>query len=375
VSNRAEQLDKILRVTVLRWTLTLCAALFLVLGACASPEVEQSERESAAIDRSLRMVAASAQQRGDHATALTYYRRLHRNDPNDVAVLLGLARSLRAIGSAKEAAQLLEKALAEGPENSALLSELGRAQLMIGNYAGAIASLNEAITAGNDEWQTLMALGISYDREGSHVLARQAYDAALLLSKDNTAVLNNLALSHALDGAIGTGIRILERAASSPGATMQVRQNLALLYGIDGNEELAAKLAAIDLDPADVKENLETYRALRSDDADLKEALGSKQPVGNDRGELAKTIQRGPLRIEVGGSPTVESAIDLWETLRTRHQNTLAKLNNVEIVEQNLANGNSRFLTWAGPIADTAQASAICADLKSSNIHCAIVNP
>lgn len=347
-----------------------CLALLVILSACAQPGVEQSERESVAIDRSLRMVAMSAEQRGDHATALTYYRQLYRNDPDDVANLLGYARSLRASDSAGEAVNILQQILSDGPENGAVLAELGRAQLAIGDMDGAIRSLTDAITAGNGEWPTFLALGVAHDRRGGHTAAQQAYEGALTLSKDNLAVMNNLALSYALDGSIDTGIRILERAAAMPRATIQIRQNLALLYGINGDTGPAAKMAAIDLDEKAVQRNLAYYEALRNGAATLEDALQPPQPAA----KIDLPPDAGSLRVELGGSPTVESAIDLWESVRTRHQKAFSGLD-VEVVKRKLSNGASQFLTWAGPISSRSQGEAICAELKSNNVRCAIVSP
>jgi Flp pilus assembly protein TadD len=351
------------------WARHLCAGFMLIASACATSDINQSNRESAAIGRSLRAVALSAEQRGDYATALVYYRRLHRNDPDDVDSTLGYVRSLRASGSPNRAVEILENELSEGPENGAVLAELGRSQLAIGNVDGAIQTLNDAITAGSGQWQTFLALGVSYDRHGNHTAAQQSYEAALLLSKSNLSVLNNLALSHALQGSISKGIEILERAASMPGATIRIRQNLALLHGVNGDAESAEKVASVDLDKKSLQENLVYYIALRTGDPNLD---GSLKPSHGT--EQAAAIPAGTLRVEVGGAPTVENAIDQWESIQTRHQSLLSELS-VEIVKHRLADGASQFLTWAGPIADNSQARSICAQLTANNIRCSIVSP
>ena len=345
----------------------------LAVVACVSTEVEESQHEAAAIDRSLWAVAISAEQRGDYAIANSYYQQLYRNNPDDPEILLAYVRNLRASGSTNRAIQLLQESLSAGSKSDTVLAELGRSQLAIDNLDGAISSLYEAIMAGNGEWQTFLSLGVAYDRQGDHLSAQRAYEGALLLSNDNVSVLNNLALSHALAGTISKGIALLERAAMMPTANIKIRQNLALLYGISGDVDAAARTSAIDLDDDEVRENLAYYAAIRSGAKDRKKALKSSPSEDNLGPGSRSSVKEKPM-IVVGRSATVDVAIDQWEALRMRYQILLQGLN-VNIVKKKTESGASQYVALVGPMVNNAQANATCAKLRSDQIYCAVISP
>ena len=336
-------------------------------------DIEESQHQAAAIDRSLWAVAISAERRGDYTAANNYYQQLHRNNPDDAEILLAYARNLRASGSTSRAIQLLQKSLSGDTKNTMLLAELGQSQLAIDNLDGAIGSLYEAIMAGNSEWQTFLSLGIAYDRQGEHHSAQRAYEGALLLSNDNASILNNLALSHALSGSINKGIELLERAAMMPTANMKIRQNLALLYGISGDTDAAARTLAIDLDHEEVSENLAYYAAIRSGAQDRKKAL-SPSPDKENSSPKSRSPAKGKPMIAVGRSATIDAAIDQWEALRVRYQILLQGLN-VNIMKKKSEMGELQYVALVGPMIDNTQANATCTKLRSDQIYCAVISP
>lgn len=205
--------------------------------------------------------AAAARDSHDYAAAVSSYQTLHAQNPDDMDIVLGLARNLRYLGRLNEARAVLTEAVEKAPANGLLVAELGKIALAEGDTAEAVKLLNKAIELDPKSWQTHSSLGIAYDFLGRSEDARRSYETALALSPENAAVLNNLALSRTLAGDLEGGVSTLSAIADRPGVTAQIRQNLALLYALRGNIGETEALARRDL-PNDIAENNISYYRL-----------------------------------------------------------------------------------------------------------------
>jgi len=212
--------------------------------------------EDAAISDSLDKSAIAAERANDYSTAIDQYQKLLKRDPENVDVIVGLARNLRYSGESTNAVKILEKL---GPKENVPISyrmELAKSKIAAGKAKAAIKQLTLALADEPDNWEIYSALGIAHDLNEDYVKARQAYEKARALSEDNPAVLNNMAMSAALSGDIDRAIALLHSTPRLARHNPQIRQNLAFFYGIKGDMKSAESLARMDLDEKEVRTNL-----------------------------------------------------------------------------------------------------------------------
>ena len=379
--------------------------------------VEEESAAEAPMANFLRSAAASSQDSYNYMAAVNYYHSLHNRDPDDLEALLGLARNLRYIGSAGQAAEMLEEALAEHPENVAMRAELGKALVASGRTADAIDSLNETIELAPDDWEVYSALGIAYDLFDDPGKAQESYRTALELSPQNMSVINNLALSVALSGQIDKGIAMLERTSSLPGAMPHIRQNLALMYAMKGDVKRARSLAEQDLPAEMVRHNVDVYERLSAalagaeeltsdivdiaptplpdiDVARLEEPAAEPveptpaglQPAARETAaEAAATAAAGfdedltdapidGIKIELGVFPNRERAAAGLTALRDGHVDLLSGLR-FRIASVAGDDSSAGYKVLAGPLASVALAADLCTKLHSRKEACRLVAP
>ena len=231
--------------------------LIFAASGCATDPGEE------AINDSLYQAALEAGLKGNYPTAVGHFSKLRERLPEDRNALLGLARNLRYLGSARDAIRLLEEESDTFAGDPAFLSELGKAKVAAGAAPEAIELFKEALEHDPGNWDIHAALGIAYDMVGTLGKAQKSYRNALDISKDNPRVLNNLAISTALAGNLEKAIEILERAAKIDRHNPQIRQNLAFFFGIKGDMDSAEALARMDLDEESVRNNLSVYSSFR----------------------------------------------------------------------------------------------------------------
>ena len=393
--------------------LMICTAALGFLWGCESDgamdrAVEEESAAEAPMANFLRSAAASSQDSYNYMAAVNYYNSLRNRNPDDVESLLGLARNLRYIGSAGQAAEMLEEALAEHPENVAMRSELGKALVASGRTADAIASLNETIELAPDDWEIYSALGIAYDLLDDPGKAQESYRKALELSPRNMSVINNLALSVALSGRIDEGIAMLERTSSQPGATPHIRQNLALMYAMKGDVEHARYLAEQDLPAEMVRHNVNVYERLSAtlagaeeltldivdiaptplpdiDVARLEEpaaepvepAAPVQQPAAIAAAGFDEDLTDAPIdgiKIELGVFSNRERAAAGLTALRDGHVDLLSGLR-FRIASVEGGDSSTQYKLLAGPLASIALAADLCTKLHSRKEACRLVAP
>jgi len=341
------------RLTVISMVAVLSLSGCALFDSLLHPE----QAEQAAIDRSLRKVAEAAQQSRDYESATRQFERLHQKDPNDIGVVLGLARNLRYSGSPQRATMVLERALIRKPKQPQLLAELGRSLIAGGAAQPAIAPLSEALKIAPGNWRTLSALGIAHDQLGRHTNARTYYLQAQTISPENVTVLNNLALSWALSGNLAYAIDTLEHATTLSGATVQVRQNLALLHGVQGNDTRAYELALLDLPEAEARQNMRYYVSLRQG------GQAASRPTAVS-GEARYSVQ-------IGAYATPARGMDAWRQLQGRHADLLSAYA-AEIFDKK-DGGAVPYVVWVGPLQDIKAAARLCTALRARDGDCLVV--
>ena len=212
-------------------------------------------------------VKASAQQRAearrlDPLAQAAFWGAEFEVDPGDAEAGVGLAKSLRALGRADEAAITATKGLIAHPDDAALLLELARAHIARGQGFYAIEPARKVAAQSPKDWRPLTLLGVAYEQAERDEEADAAHRQAIALGANEATPLANYAMHLAAKGDLAGAEAQLRRAVALPSATIQVRQNLALVVGLQGRLPEAEKLVRADLPPEQVANNLAYLRAV-----------------------------------------------------------------------------------------------------------------
>lgn len=267
--------------------LTLAASAGCAAGPGGSPLRSAFDRDAAPTaagpgggDLAL---AASALQRGDAKTAATLYGQAAARDPSDSAAAMGLGEALLKLGQAAAAVDVYRGLVGTAATSEAQYG-LGRALLASGRAGEAVDPLRVAQAAAAGDAVRAAALGVALDLSGRHADASAVYRAALASHPGDATLTGNLGLSLALGGQPAMAIVVLAPLAEGPSSTARLRQNLALAHGLAGNEEAARRVANIDLDADDVRQNLAIYAMMREDDGrDAPAPAAGPSPVSATR--------------------------------------------------------------------------------------------
>jgi len=244
----------------------------LALGACATdpitgsipqePQLSPDEQPAAAAQRLTRL-GDSARASGDPRTAIMFYRRALDLQPKDYPVMIRLAGALNEAGAHKEAIDIYQHALEFSPRDPEALRGLGLAVLARNQPILAREQFTTALEVSDDP-RLYSALGVTLDMTGDHESAQSYYRMGLEHSPDSLSLMTNLALSLALDKRFGDAINLMRQVVTNPNSNRRHRQNLALIYGLAGRMAEAERVAAMDMQPATVAENLAYYETLRA---------------------------------------------------------------------------------------------------------------
>jgi Flp pilus assembly protein TadD len=229
--------------------------------------VRSGEPSGSAMVATLMRVAAATEQTGDFATAASFYRRAHvvnvQLGRKDAAPLVGLGRTLLALGAHNEASETFRAALDISPDEPQALRGIGNALIAMDQPMAAITNL-EAALAKMPDVQTYSSLGVAYDLLDRRAAAQAAYRKGLALDAGNMALRNNLGLSLAFSGEFDEAIAMLERTAADPRATLRQKLNLALAHGLAGEFAVAEEILGRYLDAPAVANNIAYYKTLRA---------------------------------------------------------------------------------------------------------------
>jgi Flp pilus assembly protein TadD len=260
----------------------LAVAGLLALAGCAQPGPATSyigtvpdEQTPAKTMAALMRAGDATRASGDLASAVAFYRRAHAIATDQALPLVRLGETLAGLGAQNEAAESFRAALERDPKDADAHRGLGNAMLALHQPQIAIQSFNSA-NAIKPDARSYNGIGIANDMIGSHRAAQVAYQQGLQLTSSNLQLQNNFALSLMLSGDYPEAIEILRAVTSDPAATPRHRQNLAMAHGLAGDIKEAARVARLDLEEAQVQNNLSYYLTLRSlnDSSAIAQALG-----------------------------------------------------------------------------------------------------
>lgn len=396
------------------------AGSLLMLSNCAHDansefaygSVEATDSGSSVID-----LGYAAAARGDHATAIQYFRSAHaknlayafaKHEP-----LVGLGQSLMAIGQNGDAAKVFIKAAKAGG-GSVALRGLAQAQLHINQAGLAVESARRAVQLDPNDAKSMGILGVALDVLGDHQGAASIYTDAMMRFPGSLSLASNHGLSMVMTGDIQAGTRLLEDVVRDPRATARDRQNLALAYALDGDYDRGAALAAIDLDVTGVKANLLYADMLRamSPKARLSALVVGAQAPKTDKGQNANAVYiKGdnaawveasvrrlvpvqgsadlagvpPLMdptgwaVQIAAYRKLEHLAPGWAYLSSKYAAIIGGLEprRSEVNHPQAAKGPVGFFYRlnAGPLRSRAQASDICARLTARGAECWVRPP
>ncbi len=220
-----------------------------------------------------------------------------QEDPSDPNVAIKYARSLRAIGSNKEAVGVLQQASLTAPKNQSVIAEFGKALTTTGQLKQAMHNLNRAQSLGQPDWRIYSAQGIVLDKMGQYVRAREYYTSALNLAPNNASVLNNIGLSYALEGKLAKSETFLRRAADAKGAKPKVKQNLALVLGLGGKFTQSAETSKKVLSPEDTATNIAYLKNMLSQPGTWQKLAGKIKLADAKPSKTKKSVPTNPKKI------------------------------------------------------------------------------
>ena len=252
-------------------------ALLLVMAGCAHKANDAAAANSKATAQLQAKIALDIANReraaGENAQAINYYRNALALDPSVLLeASVGLGDTLLATGQPTEAAEAYREAVAQSPDYAPALNGLGVALVALGQPAAAIDPLRRGMVQ-SPEARAYRAYAIAEDQLGHFKTAIAQCRIGLKHFPAEQGLREDLGLSEALDGQFIRAIATMREAAASPQAGVRDQLNLALVLGLDGRDHEAAQVAATQLNPAEVQNNLQFYAHLRSLPATQRAAL------------------------------------------------------------------------------------------------------
>lgn len=250
----------------------MACALVLVWGCsaplqpqpdAAAPSAESTDVSATNTGSPALRVADSALAGGDAKSAALLYQKAAEEHPTQIEPLLGLARSLSALGDSDAAIIVFDQTLTLERNNSEARRGLALAYLGKGQPALALPHLDVLKKSQPIDHRPHNLEGVAFDMMGRHAEAQDSYRTGLELAPTNVALRNNLGLSLALSGDVATAVEVLGAVAGEPDASARTRQNLALALGLAGDIDAAREIGALDLPDDDVATNLDYYEMIR----------------------------------------------------------------------------------------------------------------
>jgi serine/threonine protein kinase/Flp pilus assembly protein TadD len=173
-----------------------------------------------------------------------------RLDPDDVDVECTLARIYIGIGRLDEAAEELNRAIADHPNSDLPHQLLGKYLLQAGKRDQAIAEIQKAIAIRPNYWSHYMELGTAYYTMGRYDAAAAAFQKVTELAPDNSWGFQMLGtVQHAKGNRPGAIANYKRAIALAPNPAAY--NNLGALYYEEGRyqEAASAYVRAVELDP------------------------------------------------------------------------------------------------------------------------------
>ncbi len=246
----------------MRRRLSVLALAVALAGSASGPGLGAPAEEAAA----LRAQAERFLHQGRPAAALALYRDAYTLSGLGAGggALVGIGRSLLALGRPELAEPILKRATAGSRGDWQAHYAFGQALLRMGRYRDAVRAFGRAVAAGGDA-RARLAEAIARDAVGEQE-GRERLPAGMdaAAAAADPVVAANLALLHTLHGRIAPAMRIFRRLVMAERADVVVRHNLALALVFAHEEDKAAQVLRIDLDAEAANQTLRYFRRLKA---------------------------------------------------------------------------------------------------------------
>jgi Flp pilus assembly protein TadD len=188
----------------------------------------------------------------------------YEKHPDDKAIAMAYAHSLRARDLNDQAAAVLQNLAIKNSRDREVLAAYGKALADAGQLQQAQSALEQADSPDDPNWSVVSTRGSIADQLGDHTAAQAYYETALKLAPGEPSVLSNLGLSYALSRDLPHAEGVLREASASPRADQRERQNLALVLALQGKFNEAETVSMRDLPPQQAKDNVTAIRQMIS---------------------------------------------------------------------------------------------------------------
>lgn len=272
-------------------------ALAVALGGCATNTESDLAREGVKAEKSMSQAGAGRSSLlamadamaadGDHSAAIPVYRRAHAKNSGAAAPLIGLGRSLMAMGQVVDAETAFRKAVDREENNPDALAGHGSALLRMDRPGVALPLFEKALSVAPAQSDAVRGLALAQDMTGRHDDAIATYERHL--GSGDLKLRNNYGLSLALHGKTEDGILVLEEVMRDGRAGPSQRQNMALAYLLAGRDGDARRMAAIDQDTETLERTLDYFRIISLLPAEdrLSALVAGATPPKHDKSEPA----------------------------------------------------------------------------------------
>jgi len=208
----------------IRSTMTMCACALtgtLLLSGC-----NVLDRLASFIPKPQTSIFTPAKGSEGYRKAVLRFSAMHDANPEDLSILLGLARNLRYSGEATEALIVLGESAEQFSEATDYQTELGKLMLVTGDTSGAQAALEKATSLDENNWSAFAALGVVYDLMRTFDKAKVAYEEAFKACPSSISLRNNMAISAGMSGDPDKALAILRALGKEVPSELTVAANI-----------------------------------------------------------------------------------------------------------------------------------------------------
>jgi Flp pilus assembly protein TadD len=207
-------------------------------------------------------LARSLSQRGAHASAIAVLTKARRENPFDDHILSELAETYYAADAFERSLQAFQILLEKDTQNCTPLNGAGKAALRLRQYAKAAPYFEQCLVGETQNRSALSGLAFAANMVGEFKLARSLYLQLINLAPLDLNYRNNYATTLLLVGEFEAAKNELSSWIHYPQVTAIQRQNLALAFAMLGNWPRAREMAARDVAPEALDENMRYYNYL-----------------------------------------------------------------------------------------------------------------
>lgn len=205
-------------------------------------------------------IARAARKAGDTVTAVRFYQRMLQQEPACTEALTELAELMLHNGAFHDAKALLDRVTP--PDHPEALRLKGKMALALDQPQAALEFFQNILAQQPDNLNALEGAAVALDSMGDHARAHTLYARALNGPWTSRTLRSNYGLSLALGGRTDESVLLLKEVCQSEQATSRDRQNLGIALALKGDFAEATQWMSVDMDPAQVRENLASLRTL-----------------------------------------------------------------------------------------------------------------